>query len=149
MSYAAEWLPSAESELANLGNDAGERAAVTAAANRLDGQWQISPVSLGESRGGANRIAFETPLAMLFDIDEARLQRLAMGTWLANRLMPPPATRRCVLSARTKRTEAPKLPAPRVLALMALLSTALGKRTRTARPHPLTPLEDSLRARLG
>jgi plasmid stabilization system protein ParE len=71
MKYAVEWLPSAEQELASLWNHAADRKAVTAAANALDADLARDPFSLGESRGERTRIAFYTPLAVLFDVDAA------------------------------------------------------------------------------
>src|SRR5262249_15812364 len=69
MKYTVEWLPSAEQELAALWNSAPDRSEITAAADNIDRALARDPLTLGESRGARTRIAFETPLAVLFDVD--------------------------------------------------------------------------------
>jgi hypothetical protein len=69
MKYTVEWLPSAEQELAALWNRAPDRNEITAAADGIDTALARDPLRLGESRGGRTRIVFQTPLAVLFDVD--------------------------------------------------------------------------------
>jgi hypothetical protein len=70
MNYTVAWKSSAEQELARLWLNAPNRAAVTAAANRVDVLLGTDPHGQGESRWGATRVLFEGPLAVLFEIDE-------------------------------------------------------------------------------
>lgn len=70
MKYAVAWKPSAEQELTRLWGDAVDRAAITEAANALDHDLAADPYRISESRTGATRIAFEAPLAVLFEVDQ-------------------------------------------------------------------------------
>ena len=75
--YEVRWLPAAEQSLANIWNNASDRAAVAAAADELDVARARNPTSSGESRDENTRIAFAKPLALLFDIDDSnRLVRV-------------------------------------------------------------------------
>lgn len=66
------WKPRAQNDLALFWSDAlpGERAAITAAANRLDQLLAHDPETIGESRPGDRRILFVAPLAVIFTIAE-------------------------------------------------------------------------------
>ena len=81
MSDTVEWLPYAEQELADLWNHAADRADVAAAADGLDAQLQRDPLTVGEGRGGDTRIAFEPPLAILFDVDVASRHVTVWDVW--------------------------------------------------------------------
>ena len=67
--FAVEWLPSAEQDLARLWNQGPDRDEIAAAADAVDRALMRDPLGLGESRGGATRIVFEVPLAILFDVE--------------------------------------------------------------------------------
>lgn len=69
MKFAVLWRPSTERDLADLWNNAPDRTDVTAAADALDAALSRDPLAVGESRGGTTRIAFEPPLAILFDVN--------------------------------------------------------------------------------
>jgi hypothetical protein len=69
--YTVTWLPGAEIALANLWNNARNRALIAAAADELDAALARSPTQMGESRGGSLRIAFAKPLGILFDVDDS------------------------------------------------------------------------------
>ncbi len=71
MNYRVIWIRKALDELTALWTAASNRAAVTAASHRTDQQLARDPLNYGESRGGADRIAFEAPLAVPFRTDEA------------------------------------------------------------------------------
>jgi hypothetical protein len=70
MTYTVVWTPTAESELARMWSTATNRLPITNAANTPDAALARDPYSVGESRGGPTRIAFESPLAVLFDVDD-------------------------------------------------------------------------------
>jgi hypothetical protein len=70
MKYTVAYKPSAEQELADLWTTAPDRAAVTAAANRIDVLLGRDPYTPSESREGATRILFVPPLAVLFEVSE-------------------------------------------------------------------------------
>jgi hypothetical protein len=69
--FSVKWLPNAESTLAELWNNASNRAQIAAAADELDKALARNPLIVGESRGENTRIAFLEPLAVLFDVNES------------------------------------------------------------------------------
>jgi len=72
--YTVVWKPDAEEDLASLWIAAEDRAAITAAADRIDPLLRTDPDGVGESRSGNARIMFLGPLAITFRIvDEDRL----------------------------------------------------------------------------
>jgi hypothetical protein len=68
MKYTVEWLPTTLNTLADLWNNAPDRADVAAAADALDAVLERNPLHVGESRGGSTRLVFLPPLAALFDV---------------------------------------------------------------------------------
>jgi hypothetical protein len=70
MSYTVTWHPDAEDELADLWMRSADRHAVNVAARRPDQILINDPLSVGESRRGVSRIAFEDPLGIIFDVFE-------------------------------------------------------------------------------
>jgi hypothetical protein len=69
MSYAVDWRPAAERELAQLWVDhPADRNAITVATAALEARLRLDPLALGESRGGVSRMAFEGPLGIVFDV---------------------------------------------------------------------------------
>jgi hypothetical protein len=70
MSYTVVWLPPAEQDLADLWIQAGDRNAVTAAADEIDHRLKYDPLGEGEARAGQTRILFVPPLAVLYDVSE-------------------------------------------------------------------------------
>jgi hypothetical protein len=68
MNYTVTWRPSAEQQLAQLWLNAPDRAAVTAAASRIETLLRTHPGLRGESRSGGTRVLFEPPLAVLFQV---------------------------------------------------------------------------------
>lgn len=69
MKFTVLWVPSAERDLADLWNNAPDRAAVTAAADTIDSLLARDPLSQGEAREGARRLLFVEPLAIYYDVD--------------------------------------------------------------------------------
>jgi len=70
MNWTVIWKPSVQDELAQLWTGSDDRQAITRAADRIDEALKADPQSLGESRSGRTRIAFESPLAVQFDVHE-------------------------------------------------------------------------------
>jgi plasmid stabilization system protein ParE len=68
MKYTVVWKPDAEDELARLWNNAPDRAAVAAAADRIDATLLHDPETQGESRSGNIRVLFMPPLAVYFRV---------------------------------------------------------------------------------
>src|SRR5439155_6821334 len=62
MNYRVIWTRRALIELTNLWIAATNRAAVTAASNRIDQRLASDPSSYGESRAESDRLAYEPPL---------------------------------------------------------------------------------------
>jgi plasmid stabilization system protein ParE len=71
MTFFVIWVRAAQDELARIWNNAPDRAAVTAAANRIDSLLRHNPSSVGESRGGTARILFVARLAITFRVSES------------------------------------------------------------------------------
>lgn len=69
--FTVVWMPDAEGELANIWMNAGNPAAVTAAANRIDAELASDPIGTGESiREGIFRLE-RRPLVVLFTVRES------------------------------------------------------------------------------
>jgi hypothetical protein len=68
VSYSVTWLPDAENELATIWMGAPDRDAVTTASAELDRRLADDPLNEGESRSNGRRIAFLTPLAILYRV---------------------------------------------------------------------------------
>jgi plasmid stabilization system protein ParE len=82
MNFSVDWLPEAEDQLTALWTAASDRAAVTAAARRIDQMLGHDPSNAGESRDRSERLLFVPPLGVLFRIDEpARLVRVTSVGW--------------------------------------------------------------------
>ncbi len=75
------WLPSVEQDLADLWNNAPDRSDVADAADALDAELQRDPLGFGESRAGITRVAFQPPLAILFDVDAANQHVTVWDVW--------------------------------------------------------------------
>jgi hypothetical protein len=71
MRFNVLWQPAAEDELADLWNNAPDRADVARAADTADDLMSRNPHALGESRAGAKRIVFLGPLAIDFEVRDA------------------------------------------------------------------------------
>jgi hypothetical protein len=67
--------------LADLWLAASDRAAVTAAANAIDGRLRNDPDTAGQPRGGVTRILVEPPLAVYFDVDEPNRMVTVWAVW--------------------------------------------------------------------
>ncbi|CAN5577973.1 hypothetical protein BH10PLA2_BH10PLA2_08280 [soil metagenome] len=79
--YTVNWLPSAERELATLWNTASDRSAIAATADAIDNALARNPLAVGESRKENTRIAFEPPLVVVFDVNEAARHVVVWDVW--------------------------------------------------------------------
>ena len=64
------WRQAALDELANLWllGDATDRNAIREASNRIDAVLRTTPTEVGESRSGDDRIHFESPLGITYEV---------------------------------------------------------------------------------
>lgn len=69
--YTVVWRPPAEEQLAAIWLDADDREAARLAVVEADRWLSRSPADLGESRAGAERVAFVGPLVLCFEVIEA------------------------------------------------------------------------------
>lgn len=69
--YDVHWVETAVFKLADSwsGADSSHRAAITAAAHRIDESLRISPLDAGESRGDERRIIIDLPLVAVYEVD--------------------------------------------------------------------------------
>jgi hypothetical protein len=81
MNWTVGWVPSAEQDLAELWNNAPDRAAVTVAANAIDALLAHDPTSAGEGPEGGRRMLFVEPLAVGFRVDEANHTVTVYAVW--------------------------------------------------------------------
>ena len=81
--YVVEWISEALRDLARMWVDADprKRARITAAVALLDRLMRQAPLEQGESRDGADRIAFAAPLGISFEVDETRRRVTVLSVW--------------------------------------------------------------------
>lgn len=70
--------------------DEEQRNAMLRALHQLDRQLQNEPGQQGESRNGSTRVVFEAPLALHFDVEEAKQLVRVLRVWAFG----PPAGQR-------------------------------------------------------
>jgi plasmid stabilization system protein ParE len=70
MKYLVVWRPTAESQLADIWTNAADQADVTRAADRIDALLAYTPAAVGESRNPGERVLFEPPLVVTYEIIE-------------------------------------------------------------------------------
>ena len=77
MKHTVIWTPVAEQLLATIWAEAGDRQAVTTAADLIDDALRNNPISRGESRFGSLRVMFQPPLGAEFEVfDDDRIVRV-------------------------------------------------------------------------
>jgi hypothetical protein len=81
MKFNVLWMPIAEQRLAQLWISALDRNAVAAAADLLDAALKRNPLTLGESRVGTTKVAFEEPLGILFEVSEPDRRVRVLDIW--------------------------------------------------------------------
>jgi hypothetical protein len=69
MNYSVSWTDAATDALAEIWLNASDRNDIVAAGDRLDRSLARDPLGIGESRIGATRFVYESPLAVLYDVD--------------------------------------------------------------------------------
>ena len=70
MKYLVVWRPAAEEQLADIWTSAADQSNVTRAADRIDALLTYTPSTVGESRTPGERVLFEPPLVVTFEIIE-------------------------------------------------------------------------------
>jgi hypothetical protein len=83
--FKVTWIPSAENRLAELWLGSRIASQITRAADRLDTLLAENPSAVGESRSEDFRIAFESPLAITFLVDEAASEVVILHVWILSR----------------------------------------------------------------
>ncbi len=81
MNYHVTWRPSAEQQLAQLWINATDRNAITDAANTIAADLARDPLGVGESRSGATRFYFVSPLAVYYPVDSPNRQVHVWAVW--------------------------------------------------------------------
>ncbi len=84
MIYTVTWLPSADAHLATIWTDSLNRAAVTAAANRIDRELRLHPYANSESRSNKNRVMFVQPLGVSYDVSDDDCLVTVLAVWEIN-----------------------------------------------------------------
>ncbi len=81
MKWTVAYRRSARNDLAALWVSAGDRAAVTAAANQIDVMLANDPLGVGESRDNGRRILIEIPLAVVYRLKPADNKVVVLRVW--------------------------------------------------------------------
>lgn len=71
MTYVVYWTNEADDQLADLWLKASDRADVTAASHRIEAALSRDPFGVGESREADDRIAFDPPLVVYYQVKRA------------------------------------------------------------------------------
>jgi hypothetical protein len=81
MRYTVSWMPRTEGQLATIWMNAVDRNAVTVAIHELEERLAEDPENEGESRAGDERITFELPLSVLFQVfpDDLKVEVYTIG----------------------------------------------------------------------
>lgn len=82
MKYKVTWFPPAEERLAEMWMGSRVAHQITLAADRLDVTLAQDPLAVGESRGQDLRIAFESPLAITYLVDQQAKEVVILHVWM-------------------------------------------------------------------
>jgi hypothetical protein len=82
MKYRVFWHPHAETQLEQILSNKVHLTRILAAARSIDRQLLIGPANFGESRFETVRIAFERPLAVLFEVQDDVQTVIVYEVWL-------------------------------------------------------------------
>lgn len=82
MRYRVFWHPHAESQLARILASEAYQIRILAAARAIDRELGLAPLDFGESRFETVRIAFERPLAVLFEVQDDVRTVIVYEVWL-------------------------------------------------------------------
>ena len=72
MTYRVHWTKEAINQLAAIWNASRDREAVTEASYRINRTLAAAPAEQGEERPPRHRIMFDSPLVVIYRIDEAK-----------------------------------------------------------------------------
>jgi hypothetical protein len=67
-SWQLKWKPQALRELASLYNNSADKNLITQTIHRMEETLRRNPTAYGESRKGLQRMAFEKPLCINFEV---------------------------------------------------------------------------------
>jgi len=81
MSYTVLWTKSAEDRLMELWLNAVDPGLIQLRCDKLDAELKQHPYTIGESRSENLRIAFETPLAIAYRVDDQHRVVAVVGVW--------------------------------------------------------------------
>lgn len=81
MKYKVTWIKSAGDRLAELWMGSRRASQITAAADLFDMVLAEKPLEVGESRVAGFRIAFHSPLAINFVVDEPARHIYVLHVW--------------------------------------------------------------------
>jgi hypothetical protein len=81
MKWTVIWKADSENDLTDLWVNANDKAAITAAANRIDVLLRRSPLDAGESRDEDDHVYFDAPLGILFTVDELDRKVFVERVW--------------------------------------------------------------------
>ena len=81
MKFMVTWGQRALQHLADIWNNAGDRAEVTRASGEINRILESDPLGVGESRTGMLRILINQPLAVYYSVDQARRSVLVLSVW--------------------------------------------------------------------
>jgi hypothetical protein len=81
MKWTVIWQPVPLEFLADCWTSSPDRAAVSAASDRIDWLLKHDPLNSGEERGDGSRILIELPLAVLFSVSEGDRMVSVYDAW--------------------------------------------------------------------
>ena len=84
--FRVEWIQSAQDDLMLLWMlaDSSTRQAIATASMRIDPTLSPDPLNVGESRGGDDRVMFEPPLGVMFQVDVPNNIVWVVSVWLTD-----------------------------------------------------------------
>ena len=81
MTYTVLWRPSAERALTEIWLNAGDRQAVTDAADAIDSLLRTVPLEVGESRVADVRVLIVFPLSVYYDVHQEDRTVAVWAVW--------------------------------------------------------------------
>jgi hypothetical protein len=79
--YKIVWIPVAESDLTQMWLSSRMRHEITAAVGKIDAVLSQNPHDCGESRDEGKRILFESPVGVLFKVNEQLRRVFVIAAW--------------------------------------------------------------------
>ena len=81
MNYQVFWASRADTQLVELWLGSRRRSAVSASVHRIEASLARCPEDIGESRSNGFRVAFDSPIGIVFRIDEANRLVSVVAVW--------------------------------------------------------------------